>query len=268
MSIAAAHIQKNIKNRSLIDRFFYPVGDDGVPKPPIAFILFFAAQGFLVSGVYRWFQEKNAFVSGLDYFEPEFQAIWMNLMWSQLAGIALLGLFAVVWVLRTRDQNLENLSPQRELGRYYLILSTLFIATILKLSALSFFLESDAAWHQVTIRDTDFTPTHIGLFYFIMPLDAVFMIFGSLWAHTRLPDFNKRVSIPLLMIASAPLLIMPSLGFNEWGHTFFYAEELFAAPVHYGFVVLGWGFLAISGFLVQIISGLHRLTRTTQDLAK
>jgi len=60
---------------------------------------------------------------------------------------------------------------------------------------------------------------------------------------------------------SGPLLIMPNLGFNEWGHTFFYAEELFAAPIHYGFVVLGWASFALAGFFIQCLSRMLVLTK-------
>ena len=134
---------------------------------------------------------------------------------------------------------------------------------------LGIWVEADAAWHQVTIRDTDFTPTHIQLFYGVIPLAAVGIVLGTLWMHTRMPDFQGRVSIPLCIVAAAPLLIMPNLGYNEWGHTFFYAEELFAAPVHYGFVVLGWGLFAIGGFLIQCIRRIITLTNvaTKQEVA-
>jgi methane/ammonia monooxygenase subunit C len=33
-------------------------------------------------------------------------------------------------------------------------------------------------------------------------------------------------------------MILVSVGFNEWGHTFWFREEFFAAPIHYGFVIL------------------------------
>ena len=139
------------------------------------------------------------------------------------------------------------------------------MAAIVVPIGLGLFVEADAAWHQVTIRDTDFTPTHIQLFYGIIPLGAVGLIIGVLWLHTRMPDYVGRVSIPLVIVTAAPLLIMPNLGYNEWGHTFFYAEELFAAPVHWGFVMLGWGFFAISGFLLEIINRMLKLTKVSKE---
>ena len=85
-------------------------------------------------------------------------------------------------------------------------------------------------------------------------------IIGAIWLHTRMPDFSGRVSVPFFITAMAPILIMPNLGLNEWGHTFFYAEELFAAPIHWGFVVLGWGLFALGGFFIQCIKRVQVLT--------
>jgi len=58
---------------------------------------------------------------------------------------------------------------------------------------------------------------------------------------------------------------MPNLGYNEWGHTFFYAEELFAAPVHWGFVVLGWAIFFIGGFVIQVLRRLDLLINGTEE---
>ncbi|HBC57961.1 MAG TPA: methane monooxygenase/ammonia monooxygenase subunit C, partial [Gammaproteobacteria bacterium] len=78
--------------------------------------------------------------------------------------------------------------------------------------------------------------------------------------HTRMPDFIGRISIPLFIVMLAPVGIMPNLGLNEWGHTFFYAEELFAAPIHWGFVILAWGIFAFAGFMLQSLNRLKVLT--------
>jgi len=48
-----------------------------------------------------------------------------------------------------------------------------------------------------------------------------------------------------------PFMILPNVGLNEWGHTFWFMEELFVAPLHYGFVIFGWLALAVMGALTQ-----------------
>lgn len=54
-------------------------------------------------------------------------------------------------------------------------------------------------------------------------------------------------------------MIIPNVGFNEWGHTFWFMEELFVAPLHWGFVFFGWMVLAVFGVVLQILAGLRRL---------
>ena len=213
----------------------------------------------LIFGLYRWYQQVFSFSVGLDYFEQDFQTYWMNLLYAQGIIITLIGLVGVPLLWFTRPAQIV-MSPQRELSIYYAILAFMAVGSVILVAILGVFVEADAAWHQVTIRDTDFTPTHIGLFYFAIPLGAVGAILGFILIHTRMPYFSNRVSIPLALIVAAPVLIMPNLGLNEWGHTFFYAEELFAAPIHWGFVVLGWGLFGIGGFMVQILQRIRELT--------
>jgi len=214
---------------------------------------------------YRMYMNKYSFTVGMDYFDPIFQVYWMRLFWAQLAIIGLIGAIGIPLLWKTRDINVSDISPKLELKRYYTMFSLMALASIVAFVALALFGEADAAWHQVTIRDTDFTPTHIGLFYFAMPLMWVGLAMAFVWIHTRLPDFQNRISIPFALLAAGPLLIAPNLGFNEWGHAFFYAEELFGSPVHYGFFLLGFGFFAFGGFLVQCFNRMSKLTHLEED---
>ena len=54
-------------------------------------------------------------------------------------------------------------------------------------------------------------------------------------------------------------MILPNVGFNEWGHAFWFMEELFTAPLHWGFVVLGWSALALGGVVGQIVLRVNKL---------
>lgn len=211
-------------------------------------------------GAYRWYQHAYSFSVGLDYFEPAFQIYWMRLFWIQLFVIGTVGMIAAPMLWLTRPRDFSDLLPEEEIRRYFWVLSVLLMGGIIVYFAMDIYAEADAAWHQVTIRDTDFTPTHIVLFYMGVPLLGLVAILGFIWVHTRLPKFTKQVSLPLALTISGPLLIMPNLGFNEWGHTFFYAEELFAAPIHWGFVVLAWAFFGMTGFIVQCFHHISDLT--------
>ncbi|MFA5938107.1 MAG: methane monooxygenase/ammonia monooxygenase subunit C [Sinimarinibacterium sp.] len=215
--------------------------------------------------VYRIYQHTTAFTVGLDYFAPEFQTYWMNLLYAQLPILTLIGAVIIGRLWFTRDRNVANIQPREELRRYFVLLSTLLVFGAIVYMVASVYTESDAAWHQVTVRDTDFTPTHIGLFYFGIPCFIISALTAFTYAHTRLPQFANRVSLPFALLAAGPVMIMPNLGLNEWGHTFFYAEELFAAPIHWGFVLLGWSAFAAGGLIVQMMSRIVELTRTVGD---
>jgi methane/ammonia monooxygenase subunit C len=58
-------------------------------------------------------------------------------------------------------------------------------------------------------------------------------------------------------------MILPNVGLNEWGHTFWWMEELFVAPLHYGFVFFGWMALGLCGLLCQIFDDIGGLVGPT-----
>lgn len=202
---------------------------------------------------YRWFQQEFAWKTGLDSTLPEFDATWMALMKIELPLMVALwaGLWTWLWV--TRDRHLDQLKPEEELRRYFTLVLFIFSYAFVVYFAGSFFAEQDASWHQTVVRDTSFTPSHIVLFYGTMPFYVTFGVGSFLYAMTRLPKFAERISIPFLLAVTGPLMILPNLGFNEWGHAFWLMEEFFSAPLHWGFVVLGWSVLALGGLAAQIM---------------
>lgn len=250
-TLPSSHAQQSVASKNF---------EDEMPKVPWGYVMLATVALGIIAVIYRWYQQNYSFTVGLDYFEPEFQTYWMNLFWAQLVLISVIGAVAIPALWFTREKDLQSISPREELNRYYWMLGLMSGGSVLALIALAVFTEADAAWHQVTIRDTDFTPTHIALFYFWIPLLAVGLILGFMWVHTRLPDFSNRVSVPMAILAGGPILIMPNLGLNEWGHTFFYAEELFAAPIHWGFVALAWSIFAMGGFLLQCLNRIKVLS--------
>lgn len=223
---------------------------------------------FTVFAVFRAYQHWAGFKYGLDAFDPVFQTYWMNVMYVELPLVCVLGTGLLAWIWFTREkEKVLQISRREEISRYMTLIGFFSVFALVAYLAASVYTEADAAWHQVTVRDTDFTPTHIPLFYFAIPM----MIFSGsalfLWAHTRLPDYYGRVSVAFALAIGGPILIMPNLGYNEWGHTFFYAEELFSAPVHWGFVLLGWAFFFAGGMFMQILRRVTDLTHVPEEVA-
>ena len=80
----------------------------GVPWKAIGITLVLLVTLF---SVYRYYQQVTSFTVGLDYFEPEFQIYWMNLLYAQLGIEALVfcGVIGYLWM--TRDRNVMQISP-------------------------------------------------------------------------------------------------------------------------------------------------------------
>jgi methane/ammonia monooxygenase subunit C len=200
----------------------------------------------------RVYQQMFAWSAGMDSTNPLFDTYWMNLLYTELAVLAIAA--AVVWsyLWFSRDRHLNMIEAKTELKRYFTLIAWILCYVFAVYFTASFFGEEDAVWHQVVVRDTSFTPSHIILFYLTIPLYIILGVGSYMYAMTRLPQFARAISVPFVIGVTGPFLILPNLGFNEWGHAFWLMEELFIAPLHWGFVVLGWSALALGGLLMQV----------------
>ncbi len=160
---------------------------------------------------------------------------------------------------KTRDRNLAAITPREELSRNITHLVWLFAYAWAIYWGASYFTEQDGTWHQTIVRDTDFTPSHIIEFYLSYPIYIITGFGAFLYAKTRLPYFANGLSLPYLIAVVGPFMILPNVGLNEWGHTFWFMEELFVAPLHYGFVIFGWLALSIMGVLLQVFGSFANL---------
>ncbi len=90
---------------------------------------------------------------------------------------------------------------------------------------------------------------------------------GFMYARTRLPTFAcKGWSTAYVLLFIGPFMIFPNVGLNEWGHTFWFMEELFVAPLHWGFVFFGWFSLAAFGVTLLILGRLKELCAGYEDV--
>ena len=156
------------------------------------------------------------------------------------------------WMWKTRDRDIENVQPREELRRIFNLLAWIFVYGLAIYWGAGYFTEQDGTWHMTVIHDTDFTPSHIIEFYMAYPVYIIMgcgaFMYASMYARTRVPAFACHGwSIAFVMLFVGPFMIFPNVGLNEWGDTFWFMEELFVAPLHWGFVFFGWFSLAVFG---------------------
>jgi len=211
----------------------------------------------------RWYEGVYGWAAGLDSFAPEFETYWMNFLYTEIVLEVLTASILWGYIWKTRDRNLAALAPREELRRNFTHLIWLFAYAWAIYWGASYFTEQDGTWHQTIVRDTDFTPSHIIEFYLSYPIYIITGGGAFLYAKTRLPYFNSQgLSLAYLIAVTGPFMILPNVGLNEWGHTFWFMEELFVAPLHYGFVIFGWLALAIMGVWLQVLGSFASVIGT------
>lgn len=219
----------------------------------------FAILGILVLlGAARIYQQVFGWSAGMDSTSPEFNTYWRNLFIIEIITLPICWVLVCGYLWVTRDRHLDKIKPEVELKRTYTLIAWLLVYVVTFFSA-AFFAEQDATWHQTVVRDTSITPSHVILFYGILPLTLLFGFASFTYAMTRLPKFANGISVPFILAVGGPFLILPNLGYNEWGHAYWLLEETFGAPLHWGFVVLGWSALAFGGLFLQLLFDATRL---------
>jgi len=192
-------------------------------------LLLAASLYILFYGWVRWYEGVYGWSAGLDSFAPEFETYWMNFLYIEFvletatAGI----LWGYIW--KTRDRKVASITPREELRRHFTHWTWLVSYAIAVYYGASYFTEQDGTWHQTIVRDTDFTPSHIIEFYLSYPIYIITGVASFLYARTRLPAYQNGLSLMYLVSVVGPFMILPNVGLNEWGHTFWFMEELFVA---------------------------------------
>jgi len=208
---------------------------------------------------YRMYQQAHGMTVGLDSTDPAFEATWMRLFYIQMPVLFGIAAAVQVYLIATRERDMDNVAPAVELRRYFYLTMWLVVYTFTFYWTGSFFAEGDGNWHQTVLRDTPITPSHIVLFYACIPIYLLFGVGSFVYAMTRIPAFCRGISLMHVFAVVGPFLILPNLGYNEWGHAYWLTEEIFSHPLHWGFVVLGWNALALAGVLMQIIARMREL---------
>jgi len=130
----------------------------------------------------------------------------------------------------------------------------------------SFFPNQDGVWHQTAVRDTALTPSHIVMFFWAFPLGITMTVGCYLYGRTRLPAIyspDKGFPWSFGLLIAASVTEMMQVAMNEWGHSLWITEEIFAAPFHWPFVTYGW---LASGIFALWAESLGRLLQIEDEL--
>lgn len=227
-----------------------------------------------IMAFYRIWQLNFAWEYGLDANSPEFGYYWISLLIANLLGIGAFGALSALYMARGCKtcalQRADDgyVHPGHEAKHIWRLWSVVagFAASLF---SFSFFAEQDAAWHQAVVRDTAFTPSHITLFFGAAPIAVVFAALIYLYAATRVRSvYGKGVPVSLAIFMAGIFLLFMWVAFNEWGHSFWIAEELFSAPLHWGFVVMAFLALALITVFTQTMGRMIELIKAERASAK
>jgi methane/ammonia monooxygenase subunit C len=204
-------------------------------------MVYFAGGVFAILIFWRVWQMLFQWEHGLDATSSGYQRYWMNLFWANQIVLALGGAVWLAWLAKgCRTCHLQRaqsgaVRPEHEVAHIWRSWAMLagFAVSFLGFAQ---FAENDAAWHQVAVRDTAFTPNHIVLFWGVAPLGIVLTLAIYTYAVTRIPGvYAKGVPLSLMLFLLGIFMTLVWVAINEWGHSFLVAEETFSVPFHWGF---------------------------------
>ena len=225
---------------------------------------------------WRIYQGLYAWTTGLDATSPEY-AMWMNAFYLNTIFISVATLIFFYYVTKdcktcVAQRAATGVITARHEEHHVWMMWTLLVALTYTLFwTVSLFGESDAVWHQIAVRDTAFTPTHIFLFYGAFPVMISITVGTFLYARKHLGHsvYHKSKGFPLtwvLMIA-AGLTLMVQVSFNEWAHSFWITEEIFSAPLHWPFITFAYLYASIFAVWNQSMARVLEM-KSKEDVAK
>ncbi len=224
--------------------------------PAMRFAVWGASLGLLSLVLIRVWQGEWWFPVGLDATTPEFATYWLGLLyveWIVLIITAVVGFWSYrkpcTVCMSTREKQ-GSIDPEHENTHIAKLWATVSVAALFGFGV-SYFAEQDASWHQIVVRDTAFTPSHIPLFFYAFPMLLIMTGVSSWYAYNRLHhvyvgENGKGIPISYLLFPAGGWFLFANVAFNELGHSSWITEELFVQPFHFPFAWATYFFF--SGF--------------------
>lgn len=221
----------------------------------------------------RLYQQKYAWYNeaGLDAASPGFKTYWFSLFLIELVLVTAITLGWWGWLLRSgatlaAKAAVTPISKHEEVRRIAVFWGLIGATCVVLYFMASFFPNQDGVWHQTAVRDTALTPSHIVMFFWAFPLGITMTVGTYLYGRTRLPKVyspDKGFPWSFFLLISASVTEMMQVAMNEWGHSLWITEEIFAAPFHWPFVTYGW---LASGIFALWAETLGRLLQIEDEV--
>ncbi|MGV0991021.1 MAG: methane monooxygenase/ammonia monooxygenase subunit C [Candidatus Nanopelagicales bacterium] len=219
---------------------------------------------------WRTYQQVFAFKYGLDAHNSDFNKFWLTLALANMTVLPATAGAWYVWMWVSGQKLPKQISREDESRRIWNLWLIILSFTVAVFVGGSYCAEQDASWHQIVTRDTAFTPSHDVLFYGSFPL-MIYLATGSyIYARTRLPHLygGKLMAVPFALIIGGSVLLLFQVAMNEFGHSFFQAEELFAAPLHWPFVIFAYLLAGTFAVWFGTVPRLVELARQERRIAE
>jgi len=192
----------------------------------------------------RIWQQGNAWTIGIDASSPGFTRTYRMLFYSELLASAGIGLWWWTYLIRKGrklvDEDVPHEVEVRRIANFWGLISTISVELTIMAS---FWPNEDGSWHQTAVRDTALTPSHILMFFLFFPFGIILTVGTYLYGRYWLPKvYGAAMGFPwsFFLLISASVTEMMQVAMNEWGHSLWITEEIFAVPFHWPFVLYGW----------------------------
>src|SRR5262245_34307010 len=190
----------------------------------------------VLTAVHWWYTSRYAWTVGIDASTPEFTKYFRSLVWAELIIIgAGTGLWWG-WLIRTGRHLVDQKVTHDEEVRRIAVSWGLVAMTSLTLYVMaSFWPNQDGSWHQAASRDPAPPPSRIRRSGRWFPAGIPMTIGTYRYRRYRLPKVccaDKGFPSSFAFLIAASVTEMMQVAFNEWAHSLWILEEIFAAPFH------------------------------------
>ena len=192
----------------------------------------------------RIWQQFTAWTIGIDAASRDFAFTYRALFYAEIFSVSV----ATLWwwgslVRRGRKVVTRQITHAEEVRRIAVFWGLVGTTCVILYIMASFWPNQDGSWHQTAVRDTALTPAHIPMFFLFFPLGITFTVGTYLYGRYWLPKvYGAENGFPwsFFLLIAASVTEMAQVAMNEWGHSLWITEEIFAVPFHWPFVFYGW----------------------------